>query len=638
MILACKDITKTFGTDIILKNITFQIEEKEKVALVGVNGAGKSTLFKILAGELSYDGGEIFKAKDTTIGYLSQNMEINTDNSILDEMLTVFSELIELEASIRLLEKEMSAHQRENLSQLMNQYSLLQQEFEQKNGYGFRSQIKGVLKGLGFNENEFNKPVNVLSGGQKTRLALAKLLLSNPSVLLLDEPTNHLDISAIEWLEDFLKSYSGTVMIISHDRYFLDRIVSKVIEIENTKSSVYNGNYSFYAKQKQINREIQMNHYLAQQKEIKRQEEVIQTLRSFNREKSIKRAKSREKALEKIERIERPEALPSSMKLTLKPKIQSGNDVLHVENLSKSFGNHKLFENVSFDLKRGEKIALIGPNGVGKTTLFRILLDQIAPDKGFFRLGTNVKIGYYDQEHQTISSNKTIIDEISDTYPNLTLGEIRNILAAFLFTGDDVFKEISSLSGGEKGRVALAKIMLSEGNFLLLDEPTNHLDLLSKEVLEDALNNYQGTVLYISHDRYFINRTATKVLELTPYGIKEYLGNYDYYIEKRNQIQFNSMEKELPSAEKLSSSKEEWLKRKEEQAQQRKLQGSIEKIENQIHETENQIEEINQQLCLEEVYTNPEKSQEILNMKTQLEEELERLYEQWEELQSLVGI
>ncbi|HHW67587.1 MAG TPA: ABC-F type ribosomal protection protein [Epulopiscium sp.] len=637
MILACKDITKTFGTDIILKNITFQIEEKEKVAIVGVNGAGKSTLFKILAGELSYDSGEIFKAKDTSIGYLSQNMEINTNNTILDEMMTVFSELLEIESSIRLLEEKMSAHKGEDLSNLMRQYSLLQHEFEEKNGYGFKSQIKGVLKGLGFDESEISKPINILSGGQKTRVALAKLLLSSPSVLLLDEPTNHLDISAIEWLEDFLKSYSGTVMIISHDRYFLDRIATKVIEIENTKSSVYNGNYSFYAKYKQINREIQMNQYLAQQKEIKRQEEVIQTLRSFNREKSIKRARSREKALEKIERIERPEALPSSMKLTLEPKIQSGNDVLHVENLSKAFGNRKLFENVSFDLKRGEKVALIGPNGVGKTTLFRILLDQIDPDSGFFRLGTNVKIGCYDQEHQNISYNKTIIDEISDAYPTLTLGEIRNILAAFLFTGDDVFKEISSLSGGEKGRVSLAKIMLSEGNFLLLDEPTNHLDLLSKEVLEDALNHYEGTVLYISHDRYFINRTADKVLELTPHGIKEYLGNYDYYIEKRNQIKFEHTEKETVPAEK-SSSKEEWLKRKEEQAQQRKLQGSIEKIEKQIHETENEIEAINEQLCLEEVYTNPKKSAEMLDKKSQLEEELERLYEQWDELQSMLGI
>lgn len=638
MILACKDITKSFGTDIILKNITFQIEEKEKVALVGVNGAGKSTLFKILAGELSYDHGEIFKSKDTSIGYLSQNMEINTNNNILDEMMTVFSELIEIESSIRFLEEEMSAHKGENLSQLMHQYSLLQHEFEQKNGYGFKSQIKGVLKGLGFNESEFSQPINVLSGGQKTRVALAKLLLSNPSVLLLDEPTNHLDISAIEWLEDFLKSYSGSVIIISHDRYFLDRIVSKVIEIENNKSSVYNGNYSFYAKYKQINREIQMNQYLAQQKEIKRQEEVIQTLRSFNREKSIKRARSREKALEKIERIERPEALPSSMKLSLEPKIQSGNDVLHVENLSKAFGSRKLFENVSFDLKKGEKVALIGPNGVGKTTLFRILLDQVAPDNGFFRLGTNVKISYYDQEHQNISYNKTIIDEISDTYPTLTLGEIRNVLAAFLFTGDDVFKEISSLSGGEKGRVSLAKIMLSEGNFLLLDEPTNHLDLLSKEVLEDAINNYQGTVLYISHDRYFINRTADKVLELTPYGIKEYLGNYDYYIEKRSQIKLDNTEKEITPAEKVSSSKEEWLKRKEEQAQQRRLQAQIENIEKQIHEIENQIEEVNQQLCLEEIYTNPEKSQEMLDKKNQLEEELERLYEQWEELQALQGV
>lgn len=632
MILACKDINKSFGVDIILKDITFQIEEKEKVALIGVNGAGKSTLFKILAGKLSFDSGEIYKSKETSIGYLSQNVDIDTDNTILDEMLSVFSELIELETIIHSLEEKMSSHKDIGLSKLMHQYSLLQHEFEEKNGYGYKSQIRGILKGLGFTENEFNQPINVLSGGQKTRIALAKLLLSNPSILLLDEPTNHLDINAIEWLEEFLKNYPSTVIIISHDRYFLDRIVSKVIEIENNKSSIYNGNYSFYAKHKQLNREIEINQYLSQQKEIKRQEEVIQTLRSFNREKSVRRARSREKALEKMEKIERPEALPSSIRLSLEPRIQSGNDVLHIENLSKAFDDKKLFDNVTFHLKKGEKAALIGSNGVGKTTLFRMILNVFPSDKGIISLGTNVKIGYYDQEHQNIYHNKTIIDEISDTYPALTLGEIRNILAAFLFTGDDVFKQISSLSGGEKGRVSLAKIMLSEGNFLLLDEPTNHLDLLSKEVLEDALNNYQGTVLYISHDRYFINKTADKVLELNSWGITEYLGNYDYYIEKRNQIKAGESEKVTPSNEKPSSTKDEWLRKKEEQSQQRKLQTQIENIESQIHAVENQIEEADKALCLEEVYSNPEKATEIYNKKIQLESELEELYSQWEKL------
>lgn len=635
MILACKNINKSFGTDIILKDITFQIEEKEKVALVGINGAGKSTLFKILAGEISYDSGEIFKPKEVSLGYLSQNMEINTNNNIFDEMLLVFQDLIEMEANLRLLEKEMSTHGNDTLTNLMNQYSTLQHQFEEKNGYSFKSQIRGVLKGLGFREEQFTQPVSILSGGEKTRIALARILLSSPSVLLLDEPTNHLDINAIEWLEDFLKSYPGTAIIISHDRYFLDRITTKVIEIENNNASVYNGNYSFYAKHKMINREIQLNQYLNQQKEIKRQEEVIQTLRSFNREKSIKRARSREKALEKIDKIEKPEALPSSMTLNLEPKIQSGNDIVHVENLSKAYNSKKLFENVSFDLKKGEKVALIGPNGVGKTTLFRIILNQTNCDDGSFNLGANVKIGYYDQEHQNISCNKTIIDEISDSYPTLTHGEIRNVLAAFLFKGDEVFKKISTLSGGEKGRVSLAKIMLSEGNFLLLDEPTNHLDLLSKEVLEDAINSYRGTVLYISHDRYFINRTATRILELNPRGIKEYLGNYDYYIEKRTQLKPNTSNDTTSQNKKPSSIKEDWLRKKEEQTNLRRLQSQIEDIENQIHEIEYQIKECDKKLNLEDIYTNPEKSTSIYEQKLKLEAQLENLYLEWENLNHL---
>ncbi|WP_058486259.1 ABC-F family ATP-binding cassette domain-containing protein [Defluviitalea phaphyphila] len=634
MVLACNNINKSFGANTILKNINFQIEEKEKVAVVGVNGAGKSTLFKILAGKLSCDSGEIFKPKEITIGYLSQDTKINNNNTIFEEMLTVFSPLIKMENELRSMEKQMSILKGKELSKLMQQYSILQQEFEEKNGYGFKSQIHGVLKGLGFNQKQFNQPINQLSGGQKTRVSLAKLLLSNPSILLLDEPTNHLDISAIEWLEDFLKNYSGTIMIISHDRYFLDKISSKVIEIENNTAFVYNGNYSFYAKHKKINREIQIKQYLLQEKEIKRQKEIIKTLRSFNREKSIKRAKSREKALEKIEKIEKPKSLPSPMKLTLEPKIKSGYDVLHVENISKSFGDKKIFENISFDLKKGDKVALIGPNGVGKTTLFKILLNQIPHDSGTFSLGTNVKIGYYDQEHQNISHDKSIIDEISDAYPNLSFGEIRNILAAFLFTGDDVFKKISTLSGGEKGRVSLAKIMLSEGNFLLLDEPTNHLEIISKEVLEDALNNYTGTVLYISHDRYFINKTANKILELNSNGITEYMGNYDYYIEKRNQIKLNTLEQNINKKEKSKSSKEDWLRKKEEQARQKKIKSQIEKIENKIQQIEDEIKKADEKLCLEEVYSDPKKSQEVYEIKLSLEEELDKLYAEWDKLNS----
>jgi len=632
MILSCKNISKSFGIDLVLNNINFQIEEKEKIAITGVNGAGKSTLFKILAGEISADSGEIYTAKDAVIGYLPQNTEIDSNNTIFDEMLLVFSEVIELESNLHSLEKEMSILKGDELAKLMDKYSLIQHQFEELNGYAYKSQIKGVLKGLGFNEEQFYQPISQLSGGQKTRVALAKLLLSSPSILLLDEPTNHLDITAIEWLEDFLKNYPNVVIIISHDRYFLDKLVSKVIEIENTQATIYNGNYSFYAKQKQINREIHLKQYLNQQKEIKRQEQIIQTLRSFNREKSLKRAKSREKALEKIDRIKAPDSLPSSMKFSLEAGIESGNDVLHVKKLSKSFADKKLFQNVSFQLKKGEKVCLIGPNGIGKTTLFKILLNQLDYDEGSFRLGTNVKISYYDQEQQNISYDKTIIDEISDAYPSLTLGEIRNILAAFLFTGDDVFKKISTLSGGERGRVSLCKMMLSEGNFLLLDEPTNHLDLLSKEILEDAINGYTGTILYISHDRYFINKTASKILELSPLGVTEYLGNYDYYLEKRNEINLAINSSNLKD-EKASSAKDEWLRQKEEQAQQRKLQAQIESIEKEIHEIESQIDEIDELLCLEEVYTNPEKSKEAYDSKVNLEAKLESLYQQWEELQ-----
>lgn len=631
MILSCKNISKSFGIDLVLNNINFQIEEKEKIAITGVNGAGKSTLFKILAGEISADSGEIYTAKDAVIGYLPQNTEIDSNNTIFDEMLLVFSEVIELESNLHSLEKEMSILKGDELAKLMDKYSLIQHQFEELNGYAYKSQIKGVLKGLGFNEEQFYQPISQLSGGQKTRVALAKLLLSSPSILLLDEPTNHLDITAIEWLEDFLKNYPNVVIIISHDRYFLDKLVSKVIEIENTQATIYNGNYSFYAKQKQINREIHLKQYLNQQKEIKRQEQIIQTLRSFNREKSLKRAKSREKALEKIDRIKAPDSLPSSMKFSLEAGIESGNDVLHVKKLSKSFADKKLFQNVSFQLKKGEKVCLIGPNGIGKTTLFKILLNQLDYDEGSFRLGTNVKISYYDQEQQNISYDKTIIDEISDAYPSLTLGEIRNILAAFLFTGDDVFKKISTLSGGERGRVSLCKMMLSEGNFLLLDEPTNHLDLLSKEILEDAINGYTGTILYISHDRYFINKTASKILELSPLGVTEYLGNYDYYLEKRNEINLAINSSNLKD-EKASSAKDEWLRQKEEQAQQRKLQAQIESIEKEIHEIESQIDEIDELLCLEEVYTNPEKSKEAYDSKVNLEAKLESLYQQWEEL------
>ena len=528
MILACRQLHKAYGIDVILEKITFHIEEREKAAIVGVNGAGKTTLFKVLTGEISADGGEFYLKKDASLGYLAQNIQIDSDRTIYEEMLSVFEKIIQTETNLRELENEMGNLSGQALAEKMEEYATLQHYFEQNDGYSYQSRLRGVLKGLGFADNDFNRPMNQLSGGQKTRVHLAKLLLSKPDILLLDEPTNHLDIAAIEWLEDFLRSYPGAVLIISHDRYFLDRIVTKVIEIENKKSTVYNGNYSFFWQQKEINREIQQKAYEMQQKEIKHQEDVIRTLRSFNREKSIKRAESREKALGKLERVDRPDALPDQMRLTLTPFLTSGNDVLHAEALSKSYGGQRIFRNVSFDVKRSDKVAIIGPNGVGKSTRFRMLLKEVPTDSGLIRFGTNVFIGYYDQEQAKLDESKTIFEEIADTYPTLTQGQIRNMLAAFVFTGDDVFKPISALSGGEKGRVSLAKIMLSKANLLMLDEPTNHLDMFSKEVLESALNRYEGTVIYISHDRYFINKTAEKILELTPDGVILYNWNYDY--------------------------------------------------------------------------------------------------------------
>lgn len=636
MILACRQLQKAYGIDVILEKITFHIEEREKAAIVGVNGAGKTTLFKVLTGEISADGGEFYLKKDASLGYLAQNIQIESNRTIYEEMLSVFEKIIQTEANLRELENEMGGLSGQALADKMEEYAALQHYFEQNDGYSYQSRLKGVLKGLGFADNDFNRPMNQLSGGQKTRVHLAKLLLSKPDVLLLDEPTNHLDIASIEWLEDFLRTYPGSVLIISHDRYFLDRIVTKVIEIENKKSTIYNGNYSFYWQQKEINREIQQKAYDVQQKEIKHQEDVIRTLRSFNREKSIKRAESREKALDKMERIDRPDALPDQMRLTLTPFLTSGNDVLHAENLSKSYGGQKVFQNVSFDVKRSDKVAIIGPNGVGKSTLFRMLLKEVSSDSGLIRFGTNVFVGYYDQEQAKLDETKTIFEEIADTYPTLTQGQIRNMLAAFVFTGDDVFKPISALSGGEKGRVSLAKIMLSKANLLMLDEPTNHLDMFSKEVLESALNRYEGTVVYISHDRYFINKTAEKILELTPDGVILYNGNYDYYLEKKAERARNEAEKALQNPQKttpvqsISDTKNDWLKQKEQQAAERKLANKIAKLEKEIEETEAAIAKADEDMAACD--TDYSKANEIFAEKTKLEEKLEGLYEEWEGL------
>lgn len=627
MVLSCNDINKSFGITNVLTNICFNINEKDKIALVGVNGAGKSTLFKIITGEILPDSGQISLQKNTKIGYFSQTLNLNESNPIFDELLTVFEHIINMEQKLRELENKMNEHTNNELHLTIKEYDKISTFLNENNLLSYKSRIKGVLKGLGFNDEDFFKQISTLSGGQKTRVALCKILLQEPDILLLDEPTNHLDIKSIQWLESFLKSYNKALFIISHDRYFLDKIVTKVIELENTKSTTYNGSYSDYTQKKHISREIMLKQYLNQQKEIKRQEEVIKKLRSYNREKSIKRAESREKLLDKMEKIEKPENLPAQIKLSITPKKESGKDVLTVKNVSKSF-DKTLFENISFNIKKGDKVALIGANGIGKTTLIKMIMKQMDFDNGEINLGSNVVIGYYDQEQQNLDLNKTIFDEISDSYPNLKNEEIRNTLAIFVFTGDDVFKKISSLSGGEKGRISLAKIMLSNANFLILDEPTNHLDIASKEILEDAIKSYTGTCIYISHDRFFINNTATKVIELTKNKVNEYLGNYDYYLEKIKQ-----QTKDVTINTKQSTdTKLDWKAQKEAQAEMRKKQNTIKKIEEKIEEIEQKINEANEQLSKEEIYTNAYKSKEIFEEKTKLEEKLMLLYEQWEEI------
>ena len=535
MILSVNHIHKSFLEVPVLQDVSFHIEAYDKAAIVGINGAGKTTLLRIIMGELSPDEGIVTVSRDTTIGYLSQHQAVSSDNTIYDELLSVRQNIVDLERRMRSVELQMKTASEPELSGLMEHYANLTHAFESANGYAYRSELTGVLKGLGFEENEFSKSVDTLSGGQKTRVALGKLLLQKPDLIILDEPTNHLDMSSITWLETYLLNYKGAVILVSHDRYFLDRITGKIIELDNTKASVFTGNYSAYAAKKEMLRIAQYNAYMNQQREIRHQEAVIEKLRSFNREKSIKRAESREKMLDKIDVLEKPTEVRSDMKLHLEPRVLSGNDVLHVENIAKSFGSLTLFKQLSFDIRRGEHVAIIGDNGTGKTTILKMINELIFPDSGLIRLGTNVEIGYYDQEHHVLHPEKTLFEEISDDYPYLNNTEIRNTLAAFLFTGDDVFKKIESLSGGERGRLSLAKLMLSESNFLILDEPTNHLDIMSKEILEGAINSYTGTVLYVSHDRYFINRTASRILDLDQQTLTEYHGNYEYYLEKKNE-------------------------------------------------------------------------------------------------------
>lgn len=635
IVLSCKNVSKTYGIEVILKSVTISIEEGERVGLVGPNGAGKSTLLKIITKQLDPDDGEIFIDKNKKIGYLAQHLSLESSSSIYQEVLSVFQDLLDLETKLRELESEMNipydSSNSEYHDKIIKEYTVLSEVFINRGGYTFKANISRVLQGLGFTEKDYEKPIDILSGGQKTRIALCKLLLSNPDILLLDEPTNHLDLETIEWLEEYLKSYKGSIIVVSHDRFFLDSITTKTFDMNNGIVDTYNGNYSAYVELKKKAYEEKLKAYTLQQQEIKRQEDIIERYRSFNREKSIKAAESRQKALDKIERVDAPIKDKKITKLQFQTPIKSGNDVLHIEDLSKGFSDKLLFNNLNLDIKRGERVALIGENGRGKTTLFKILMGQVSPDEGVCVLGKNVYIGYYDQEQSNLDDDKTVLDEVWDEFPNLTTTELRNSLAIFLFTGDEVFKKISSLSGGEKCKINLLKLMLSKSNFLLLDEPTNHLDIMSREALEDAILGYDGTIITISHDRYFLNKIAEKIYELNENGVKTYLGNYNYYVEKKNNpLRFQELE-ENGGKTKTQIQYEKKKKREEEKIQKQK-QLQVKYLEEEISNIEKKIDEFNSLLCLEEVYSDPKKSEEINKQISDYQYKLEELYSSWEEI------
>ena len=636
IILSCKDICKSYGIRDVLKDITFSINEGDKVGIIGANGEGKSTLFKIITKEISQDSGEIFIDKNKTLGYLSQNLALDSDKNIYEETLSVFDELLNIEERLSSLEIKMNEPYDENNAsyhdKLIKDYTTLQDIYSHKGGYIYKGEISRVLKGLGFTEDDFYKSINTLSGGQKTRVALCKLLLRKPDIILLDEPTNHLDLEAISWLEDYMKNYKGTVLVISHDRFFLDSVTTSTFEVIAGKVECYNVPYSKFIDLRKKNYEAKLKAYNLQQAEIKRQEAIIEKFRSFNREKSIRAAESREKALEKMEKIEAPTHEKEGSKIKFEASIKSGYDVLHIENMNKSYGEKTLFTNLNIDLKRGEKVALIGENGRGKTTLFKIIMDKVHSDKGVKVLGTNVNVGYYDQEQSDLNLDKTIIDEVWDEFPNLTTSKLRSYLASFLFTGDDVFKVINTLSGGEKCRINLLKLMLSKSNLLLLDEPTNHLDIMSREALEDAILEYDGTLMVISHDRYFLNKVIGRILELKENGVSEYLGNYSYYQEKKlNPTRFEDYE-ELANGKTKTQLKDEKKKKREAEKEVKALQLKIKTLEKTISEKEDELTSLQEQLCLESIYSNPTESQRVNNEIKKLEDCIAQLYEEWENL------
>lgn len=635
IVLSCNNLYKSFGIDSILENICFTVNEGDKIGIIGINGTGKTTLMKIISGEYGYDEGDIYTSKDCEIGYLQQNTNFLSNNTILEEVLEVFKPLIDMENYLRELEhriaEEGSKDSSSILEKLMNDYSHVLEDFSSKNGYGYKSEAKGVLKGLGFKDEDMDKPINILSGGEKTRVLLGKLLLKKPTLLLLDEPTNHLDSEAIEWLEFFLKQYKGTVMLISHDRYFLDQVVDRVFEIHNKKLKTYNGNYSKFIELSKVEKELELKKFEDQQKDLKKQEESIERLKAYGREKHLKRARSKEKALDKIDVLDKPEAYRKKAKIQFNPSISSGNDVLHVEDLSMAYDERVLFKSVNFDIYRGEKVALIGPNGIGKSTLFKIVMKELTPICGDFKLGTNVNVSYFHQEQKTLNLDNNIIDEIWDSNEKLTQTEIRSMLGSLLFEDEEVFKKISTLSGGERARIAILKLILSKANFLLLDEPTNHLDIDSKEVLEEALENYTGTIFTISHDRYFLNTVVDKILVLSESGITEYLGNYDYYINKKRESEEISAIVEVEEKTKTQL-KEEKRKEKEQREKEKKNKFKIKNIEQEIEDLETKIEELDNLLCQEEVYSNPDRSKEVSQEKNIFEDKLSSLYETWEEL------